>query len=143
MKESEYYKLLEDPQARKQMEDAFLNDPHIISVITHAEETMPIARQSIPDAMFHAKWTCEGCGQRITSEHRDVFHYSWHHQDCGEITLTINGDLGYSIGKPISIEEARIRYAEGETVITTQPHPEFQYQPSRNETIDGNNRRTT
>ena len=102
MKESEYYKLLEDPATGRATEADFLNDPHITSVIEHASKALS-TMQSIPstaEAWFLAKWTCVGCGERIVATEKNTWHMAWHHEDCGEITLTIDGNLGYLIATP-------------------------------------------
>lgn len=161
MNQNQLDKMLADPQTRKTLEDAFINDPHVKSVVEHAEDSMSTMQSfaSTANAWFHAKWTCEGCGERVVATPKNAWHLAWHHEDCGESTLSVDGDLGYLIAAPSSsipeVEPERLLPVDSLKDIPSKKGM-YEWLKSRKETyprtpgptektpdIDGHNRHST
>lgn len=65
-----------------------LLDPHVLEVLTKAEST--------PEgSTVYYKWTCQGCGERVTCDIPNSLYTSFLHVDCGYETLTVEGNLGF------------------------------------------------
>ena len=66
-------------------------DPHTADVIAKADYVM-----SLGSTVFF-KWTCGGCGERVTCSTPDTLFTSFAHEDCGYVTKTIDGNLGFLV----------------------------------------------
>jgi hypothetical protein len=51
------------------------------------DECCEAARDFVADgALVFQKWTCDGCGERVTANTPNVFTELGHHEDCGHVT---------------------------------------------------------
>ena len=70
-------------------------NPHVKEILVKAE---PLLKGGC-EILF--KWTCGGCGERITSDQVNEVHCSYIHDEdgCGYTTETVQGDLGFAVLK--------------------------------------------
>jgi len=65
-------------------------------VKTCAQTLKRILRQH-PHSAFYQKWTCSGCGRRITANIPNQLTYEGHCEDCGAITDMRKTGCNYSM----------------------------------------------
>ena len=46
---------------------------------------------------IYQKWTCAGCGDRVTGNNPNEIHEQGHHEDCGHITDMRKTGCNYSV----------------------------------------------
>jgi hypothetical protein len=56
-----------------------------------------ILRTSPPGTAIYQKWTCIGCGERVTGNTPNELFELGHHQDCGRITNIRETGCNYSV----------------------------------------------
>jgi len=90
-------------------------DPHVNEVLAKAHELLQAGKlhslvvgPSLWTILW--KWTCQHCGDRVTSEQPNDLYAYYLHEDCGHETKTIDGDLGFAVmfttgGKPKDVGE--------------------------------------
>lgn len=66
-------------------------DPYIQDILNQAQDI--IKRGGI----VYFKWTCTGCGERVISDLSNELATSYKHEDCGHITETVYGNLGFLV----------------------------------------------
>ena len=76
-------------EAENQRASVMLANPHVSEVFGKALEAMKNG------LVIYYKWTCGNCHQRATADEVDSLYESYHHQDCGFTTMTVDGDLGF------------------------------------------------
>ena len=69
--------------------DRMLTDAHVIEVVSKAQQVLEHGSE------VYYKWTCRGCGERAIANQPNALRASWLHEDCGYITKTVDGDLGF------------------------------------------------
>lgn len=70
------------------VEDRIAADPHIQGIFRKAGEILSMGGR------VWFKWTCVGCGERVTCDQENELHTSYIHEDCGAETDTLDGDIG-------------------------------------------------
>jgi hypothetical protein len=62
------------------------------------DECMAAAKQlALDGALVHQKWTCDGCGDRVTANHPNTWTEFGHHEDCGHVTNIRKNGCNYMI----------------------------------------------
>jgi predicted molibdopterin-dependent oxidoreductase YjgC len=52
-------------------------------------------------AIIFQKWTCGGCGKRVTANTPNTITEKGHHEECGYITDMTKTGCNYLLGMPI------------------------------------------
>ena len=78
----------------QKMVDAMLNAPHVSKVNSDAITAVAAAG---PGSVIYFKWTCSSCGERATANQPNSLYTRFRHDDCGDTTSAIDGDLGFML----------------------------------------------
>ena len=83
------------PETDDELVSRTILNPHVKEILAKAEQLL----QEGCTILF--KWTCGGCGQRVTSDQVNEVHCSYIHDEdgCNYTTETVQGDLGFAVLK--------------------------------------------
>lgn len=64
---------------------------------SHVAEVWAKVQNTPENSVVYYKWTCGGCGERVTSDQENSLFTSFIHLDCGHETKTVDGNLGFAL----------------------------------------------